>query len=487
MTDLDGSRLAALSTFVAASLGLHFPPERWVDLERQTKLAAKDFGFGDGAAFVSWLMSAPLTPNQIQRLASHLTISETYFWREPKVFAALRDPVLPELIQAREKQGRRLRIWSAGCASGEEVYSIAMLLGELIPKIADWRITLLATDINSHLLRHAALGVYDAWSFRNAPPGLQEEYFRPRDDGRFELNAQIRQMVTFAYLNLAEDTYPALINGTDYMDLIFCRNVLIYFDRERAQQARQRLFKALVPGGWLAVAGSELSPKNYEQFVPIRFPGAYLYRRVDGPQPAPVIVQAAAVPEPERMPGPPTNRVATPAQVRLAAPAQAAAAPAASARAAPAATTPAAPAATAPMAAGPDPSQMAAVRELANQGKLGEALLACERALAAGRLDADLHYLRAVILHEQERDDEAKAALKRVLYLDPDFVLAHFALGRLAQKRGQTQAAQKSFGNALALLGAFDPADLLPEAEGLTVGRLRQIMQAALQTGDLTQ
>ena len=486
MTDLDGSRLAALSNLVAASLGLHFPPERWVDLERQTKLAAKDFGFGDGAAFVSWLMSAPLTPNQIQRLASHLTISETYFWREPKVFAALRDPILPELIQAREKQGRRLRIWSAGCASGEEVYSIAMLLRELIPKIADWRITLLATDINSHLLRHAALGVYDAWSFRNTPPGLQEVYFRQRDDGRFELNAQIRQMVTFAYLNLAEDTYPAIINGTDYMDLIFCRNVLIYFDRERAQQARQRLFKSLVPGGWLAVAGSELSPKNYEQFAPVRFPGAYLYRRVDGPQPEPVIIQAAAVAEPERMPGQPllpANRTTMPAPTTLA--------PATLAPARPDLATPAiatlAPATPASAATVPGQNQTAAVRELANQGKLDEALLACEQALVAGRLDADLHYLHAVILHEQKRDDEAKAALKRVLYLDPGFVLAHIAIGRLAQQRGQTQHAQKCFRNALALLGAFDPADLLPEAEGLTVGRLRQIMQAALQTRGLTQ
>ena len=84
MTPLDLGRLAELSGFVAASLGLHFPPQRWNDLESQVNLAAKEFGFDDSAAFVSWLLSAPLTPNQIERLAAHLTISETYFWREPK-------------------------------------------------------------------------------------------------------------------------------------------------------------------------------------------------------------------------------------------------------------------------------------------------------------------------------------------------------------------------------------------------------------------
>ncbi len=118
--DLSEDRLSQLSDFVAAAMGLYFPRKRWGDLDRQTKLAAKEFGFAGAEPFLKWLLSSPLTRDQIEMLASHLTISETYFWREPQVFEALRDRILPDLIRARETGGRRLRIWSAGCATGEE-------------------------------------------------------------------------------------------------------------------------------------------------------------------------------------------------------------------------------------------------------------------------------------------------------------------------------------------------------------------------------
>jgi chemotaxis protein methyltransferase CheR len=132
----------------------------------------------------------------------------------------------------------------------------------------------------------------------------------------------------------------------------------------------------------------------------------------------------------------------------------------------------------------PDLAQ--AVRALANQGKLDEALAASERAIAADKLNPALYYLDATILQEEDRDGEAMAALKRALYLDPRFVLAHFSLGNLAQRRGNAMAAKRSFENALALLGACGQDDILPEAEGLTAGRLREIIRATLQTGALT-
>jgi chemotaxis protein methyltransferase CheR len=122
---------------------------------------------------------------------------------------------------------------------------------------------------------------------------------------------------------------------------------------------------------------------------------------------------------------------------------------------------------------------------LANQGKLSEALTACERAIAAGKLDPDLHYLHAMILQEQSLETEAKAAFDRAVYLDPAFVLAHFSLGNLAQRQGHAAAAQKSFKHALLLLSAFGPDDILPQAEGLSAGRLSQIIHATLQAGAL--
>ncbi len=132
------------------------------------------------------------------------------------------------------------------------------------------------------------------------------------------------------------------------------------------------------------------------------------------------------------------------------------------------------------------PDRALTVRVLANQGRLGEALSACDAAVAADKLNPGLHYLHAVILQEQGREAEATAALKRALYLDPTFVLAHFALGNLARRQGNAAAARKSFNNVLALLRAYGPDDILPEAEGLTALRFRQIVRATLETGDMT-
>ena len=205
---LPDDRLSQLSDFVAARMGLYFPRGRWSDLERHTNSAAKEFGFPDAEAFIQWLVSSPLNQEQVERLASHLTIAETYFWREPQVFDALRDQILPELIRSRETSDRRLRIWSAGCATGEEAYSIAILLRALIPDPKNWHITLLATDINPRILRRAAAGVYGKWSFRNAPPGLKEKCFSCTDDGKFKIRPEIRKMVTFSYLNLRKIFTP---------------------------------------------------------------------------------------------------------------------------------------------------------------------------------------------------------------------------------------------------------------------------------------
>ncbi len=157
------------------------------------------------------------------------------------MFEALEDRILPELIRSRSVGNRRLRIWSAGCATGEEPYSIAIALRRALPVPEDWRITILATDINPHILRKASAGVYGEWSFRNAPPWLKGTWFRPKKDGKLEILPEIRKMVSFAYLNLAEDIFPSPVNNTNAMDLIFCRNVLMYFAAERAQEIGESL------------------------------------------------------------------------------------------------------------------------------------------------------------------------------------------------------------------------------------------------------
>jgi chemotaxis protein methyltransferase CheR len=472
---LSKQQLSQLSDFVAATMGLFFPHAHWSDLERQAKLAAREFGYAGLGPFLEWLLSSSLSQEQVERLASYLTISETYFWREPHVFEALLDQILPELIRKRDSQGRRLRLWSAGCATGEEPYSIAIALRQALPTWKDWHITLLATDINPVILRKAAAGIFGEWSFRNSPAGFKETYFTPLSKGEYEIKAEIRNMVTFAYLNLAADAFPSPMNDTNAMDLIFCRNVLMYFSPTRARLVGQRLFHSLVEGGWFIVSSSELSQHMFPQFASISFPGAIVYRRGSGKErhaEAFPVGEPAVVPKEPLHPPLKTAVMAAPVVTR---------------------PRPSQSKFVHPMPVAEKRSQeippvetIQAVRLLADQGRLGEAWAACEAGIYADKLNPSLYYLGAIILQELDRQGEATAVLKRLLYLDPGFLLAHFALGNLAQRRGNAAAAKKSYKNVLALLESYQPDDILPEAEGLTAGRLREIIRATLQTGAMT-
>src|SRR5438477_1931588 len=199
-----------LSEFIAEKMGLHFPSERWGDLKRGLAGAAGEFGFADVAACARWLLSASLTQAQVQTLASHLTVGETYFFREKKTFDVLAESVLPELIGARRNREPRLRIWSAACCTGEEPYSLAMLLHQVIPDLQNWHVTILATDINERFLQKAVTGVYGEWSFRDVPAWIKGRFFQRTREGRYSILPEIRKHVTFAHLNLVEEVYDSL-------------------------------------------------------------------------------------------------------------------------------------------------------------------------------------------------------------------------------------------------------------------------------------
>ncbi len=447
---LPESLLSALSALLAARIGLHFPKERWGDLERGIAAAATAFDLPDAASCAQRLLSAPLTHREIEILASHLTVGETYFFREPDSLDAFEQHILPALLQARAHNMRRLRIWCAGCCTGEEPYSIAMLLDRLIPEHEAWHVTLLATDINPVFLRKAAEGEYGDWSFRATPDWIRARYFKRKRDGRYALHPRIRNKVTFSYLNLAEDVYPALSNNTHAMDVIFCRNVLMYFTAERARAVVENFNRALVDGGWLVVSPAEASGILFSRFANAAFAGAALYRKsadADAPRLVSLVPAPAPEPEPWRpLPQALPEAAAVPATASLAA---------------------------APRGPG-TPAQ--AARDCASQGRLDEAAARCREAIAADKLNPAGHYLLAAIQQEQGYNDDAMQSLKRALYLDPDFVLAHFALGNLYRSQGRHREARRHFEHAQALLRNHPTDEVLPESEGLTAGRLGEII-----------
>ena len=271
--------LLRLSEYLTAKIGLHFSNRNRNELHQKMAAAMNDFDFEDVGEFIEWLLSSSPTQKQIEILASHLTVGETYFFREKRAFEILEQSILPGLMDARRRTEKRLRFWSAGCSTGEEPYSIAILLDQLIPDLRDWNITILATDINTAALRKADEGIYSDWSFRDAPLFFKDKYFEKVNGNRYLLLSDIRKMVTFSNLNLSEDVYPALQNNTNAMDVIFCRNVLMYFSPEHVKRAAERFYRSLVDNGWLIVSPVETSQIHYAQFATVRLQDSTFYKK----------------------------------------------------------------------------------------------------------------------------------------------------------------------------------------------------------------
>jgi chemotaxis protein methyltransferase CheR len=480
--------LARFSEFAAARFGLHFPPKLRRDLARKMIAAARAFGFEDAGTCIEWLLSATLTSDQLETLASHLTIGETYFFREKKSFDILEADILPALIAARRGREQRLRIWSAGCSTGEEAYSLAILLHRMIADLSAWNITILATDINAAALGKAATGIYSDWSFRGVPRWLKEKYFTADSTGGFALSSAIKRMVTFAPLNLATDGYPSLHNNTNAIDIIFCRNVLMYLTTRQVEQIVEKFRHALVDGGWLAVSPCETSHTLFTPFETVSFQDAVFYRKVSRSKTAtaPCAPLTAMVPPPSPPPPMQPETIAVAATTehcasREISPYEEALAlyrqgeyVSAAAKLAELLTD------DRQEPASPSCAEIATLlaRAFANQGNFTKALEWSERAVTADRLNPHPYYLQANIFQEQGEIEAAIVSLKKALYLDQGFVLAHFALANLTLRRGKTKEAARHLKNAASSLQAYGADDTLPGSEGLNARRLAEIIAA---------
>jgi len=409
-----------VSEFVEERTGLHFPPERHADLRRAVAAAAQELGMADAEECARWLLASRPAAIQIRTLISRLTVGETYFFRDSATFQAVADQVLPDLLR-RHADDRQLRIWSAGCCTGEEAYSIAILLHEHLPaECADWRITLLGTDLNEDFLRKAATAEYGQWSFREENSRLRERYFTRTRSGRFLLNPEIRRMVQLAPMNLVTDELQANPRDMQEMDLIFCRNVLMYFTPEQAGRVVRKLHAALGSNGWLVVSPGESWPKMFGQFAPVCLPGGTFYRK-PGPARA-----GSGAPAPSHAPnGTSVSRATMPV----------------------------------------------------NSGSR-------EAWPGQGAPDPVAFYFRAMALKELCENDRARQFLQRAIALDPGFVPAHVALGNLARADGDAAYAKRHFGLALHLLETRNQDESLPESGARAARRLREIL-AAIRAGEV--
>lgn len=276
--------LARLSGFATAQFGLRFPPDRWHELGAGVASAALELAVSDLQDWVENLVAGKLGAEDVAAVGNHLTISETYFFRHPDTFRALEHEILPKRIAERRRQLKPLRIWSAGCASGEEPYSVAILLRHAFSQLREDSIVIRGTDLNTHVLRRATQGVYSEWSFRDAPPWLKSGYFKKTARGHYhEVSPEIRRLVRFSRLNLADALYPAEFGEQGDFDVILCRNVLMYFSAERQDQIIRRFTRALAVGGWLIVSPCDVTATEATELnLHSQAPGIYEKRQAVG-------------------------------------------------------------------------------------------------------------------------------------------------------------------------------------------------------------
>jgi chemotaxis protein methyltransferase CheR len=191
---------------------------------------------------------------EMSDLMDVLTTNETYFFREAFQLKAFTDEIIPEIVEAKLKKGdRSLRIWSAGCSTGEEPYTIAMLLLEN-SMLKGWRIEIIGTDISHRVLQQARKGVYGKSSFRATDAAYVGRYFEEQEGGSYRLSDNLRELVTISQLNLFDQNRLALLGR---MDIIFCRNVIIYFDQLAKKKVVETFCQSLYPGGFLLLGHSE--------------------------------------------------------------------------------------------------------------------------------------------------------------------------------------------------------------------------------------
>ena len=440
VAEVDRSALEPVVSYVIDRTGLSMDGPRRAEVRSRIAGAVALSAGGDASKYRRLLERDEA---EFQALVDILTIGETYFFRHPAQLAVLRDEVLPERADAAGAAGG-LRLWSAGCATGPEAYTLAFLLDEA--GLSE-RARILATDLSERTLDVGRAGVYGRWALRATTDRQRATYFEPVAQG-FAVRPRFRRTVEFRQQNLLAPFGPE----PTAMDVVMCRNVLIYLTSDAVDQVARRLVAALKPGGWLftAAADPHLEVEGLETVVTT---AGLVYRR--GPvrprpaRPARAAPPLASAPVGQRPPRRPVSLVEARREPERPIEIDAA-------------------------------GHAARVRALGDRGDLAGALLAASAAIAAFPTSPELRFLHAVALLEAGRPAEAAEAARAAVYLDPTLAVAHLVLGRAEAARENRANARRSFRNAAALLDAL-PADApVPLAEGETAGRLATIARGSI-------
>lgn len=268
-------------SLIAKQTGIEIRSQNYVAMGDNIYSRMKDLKLLTPQSYYDFLTSeTPEAEEEWQKLVCLTTNRESYFFRDKGQFSLLRQTILPEVIR-RNQRVKSLRFCSAGCSTGQEPYSLAILLKELIPDIDNWNILILGVDINRESLSQAKKAVYNTWSFRQVEDNIKEKYFKS-GAGYYQLNDEIRQLVKYRQVNLVRDPMPQTEIELYDMDLIICRNVFIYFTENAINQVVEKFFNTLKPNGYLITGHAELNNSQVKAFQTKLFSESIIYQRRSG-------------------------------------------------------------------------------------------------------------------------------------------------------------------------------------------------------------
>jgi chemotaxis protein methyltransferase CheR len=513
--DLHRADIEALGQVLTERAGLKIHADGEFGLSLALKSRMQALGMSNSANYLMLVRSAE-GDAELHRLLPLVTVGKTEFFRDERQFAAITHRLLPERLERARREHRTLRLWSAGCATGEEAYSLAMAAVETGALAAE--LDLLASDINSEAVHEADRGVFPLRKLKPIHPDRLRRFFVPEGHDAMKVSGELRKLVRFQGLNLAEGPFVAPEGG---FDLILCRNVMIYFDASTMVKVLENFYSVLAPGGYLALGYSESLYRIYNRFELIEIHGSFVYRKAEGikksytpisarvtPLMLPVVRPGSSSPfsptpnpnsnpsqtNPTRTSGLTQNPFSTQNRtgpLRPPTPAQN--------------KTPVSPSSPSDLEEtlklGPSPIDLvppeaphrfARSVELMERGQFLEALdllralitsekeslvgwvtlgnlltvlrrfpeayLAYDSALSVEPLSAEARLFHGIALCEGNHPSEGLRELGRALFLDADLALAHYYLGRAAEALGDSVTARRSYRNCLGICQSGRPA-----------------------------
>ncbi len=439
------TQLDEFKQLLAQRIGLRVPPdahERFVGMlhERAARL-----GYATLEEYQIFLVGDEAA-GEWEEFARVLTSGETFFFRDQGQFDLLRLRLLPELI-ARHRNDKTLRLWSAGCASGEEAYSLSMLIDMLLPEHSDWNVLILGTDIDSMSIAKARHGRYGQWSFRMIPAALQQRYFH-EEGNEWVLDERIRRMVKFRVINLVSETFPNSGSELHDMDLILCRNVFIYFDSAAVKAIVTKFAATLSEGGYLMTGHTELIGQRVLGLEHRLFAEGVVYQRHNclpacvAPPPVPSIAAEWIAPFLPVHTFPVDEARSEEMQVL-------------------------------PQARNHDKVLGTSARTYADRGEYELAEQMCRESIATDPLAAAPYFLLAQLSQLKGDFEQAKGCLNKAIYNDQRFVAAYLELAALHERSGDMSRALAMRHAALRIVRTM-PNDEQIEQYERTAGELAQ-------------